>query len=94
MAAISGEELSKVANIARLKLSDSEAASLKKDLNSLLDYFSKINEIEGKGKELYYVKESAASPREDEEGSCREAEAIRKGFAREKDGYMIAPKSL
>jgi len=94
MATISDEELSKVANIARLKLTDSEAASLKKDLNSLLDYFSKINEIESKGQELYYVKKSEATPREDEEGHCREASEIRKGFAKEKDGFMLAPKSL
>ena len=94
MAVITDAELARLAETSRLKLSPSEAEAFRKDLNELLEYFSKINEVESRGEELYYVKEMTAVPRKDEPAESREAAALRSKFTREKDGFMMAPKSL
>jgi len=86
--------LQRVAQVCRLKLGEKEKAELRVDLNSILSYFSQINEIEEKGRELYYVVDSSSVPRQDVARPSNEAEAIRKGFAKCKDGMMMAPKSL
>jgi len=91
---IDEQTLERVAQIARLKLSPEESVSLKRDLNSLLDYFSKINEIESKGEELYYINSPKPSRRKDEPSPCTSAPALRKEFAKQKDGYLLAPKNL
>lgn len=91
---ISGADLARIAQISRLKPTPAEAEALGRDLNSLLEYFSKINEIESKGSELYYVKSMDAVKRQDEPFASKAAQAIKGQFAREKDGFMLAPKSL
>ncbi|OIO26348.1 hypothetical protein AUJ14_02000 [Candidatus Micrarchaeota archaeon CG1_02_55_22] len=91
---IDEQTLERVAQIARLKLSPEESIALKKDLNSLLDYFSKINEIEAKGEELYYINSPKSVRRKDEPVPCKAAPALRKEFAKQKDGYLLAPKNL
>lgn len=85
--------LKRIAEIARLKLSPEEAASLKKEANELLGYFSKINEIEAKGTELYYINSPKPSRRKDAPRPSDKAGAMRKQFAKEGDGYLLAPKN-
>ncbi len=91
---ISDADLARIAQISRLKPSIEEAEALRKDLNSLLEYFSKINEIESKGSELHYVKKMDGAQRKDEPLEPAAAPAMRSQFAKEKDGFMMAPKSL
>ena len=87
--------LSRIAEISRLKLSEGERPGLRRDLNGILEYFSLINEIEAKGKELYYVRDFKTAPRKDEPAECGEAPAIRSQFVKKKAaGEMLAPKSL
>lgn len=62
---IDEETLKKVAQISRLKLTEQELSELQKDLNTILEYFSQINEIEAKGEELYYVKDLRNAFRKD-----------------------------
>lgn len=86
--------MQRVAQVCRLRLGSEEREALRKDLNSILEYFSQISEIEEKGRELYYVLELESKPRKDEELPCDEAPAIRSQFARSKEGKMLAPKGL
>ena len=92
--AIDEATLQRVTEVCRLKLSEAEKESFKKDLNEILGYFSQISEIQEKGRELYYVKDAPATQREDAPVECKEAEGIRSQFTRSKNGVLLAPKSL
>ncbi|MGN1059069.1 MAG: Asp-tRNA(Asn)/Glu-tRNA(Gln) amidotransferase subunit GatC [Clostridia bacterium] len=46
---ISKEEVLHVAKLARLKLSDSEAAALSKDMESIIGFANKLNELDTEG---------------------------------------------
>lgn len=89
------ETLKKVAEICRLKLSEEEAASLKKDLESILEQFKVIQEVGG-DERLYYVNEAANELREDEikNKSEGEVEAIVGQFQKKEARFLVAPKSL
>lgn len=43
---ISKEEVLKLAELARLKVSDEEAAALQKDISSILDYVGQVSHLE------------------------------------------------
>ena len=92
---IDPQTLSRVAEIARLKLSDEDCRAFEKDLNSILDSFSLINEIQAKGEGLYYVREVQSLLRKDAAKQFDGAAEIRGQFSKRKQsGEMLAPKSL
>ncbi len=93
MDAIDDAVLEKIALISRLKLEGEEKERLKKDLNEILSYVKQIGEIESKGKELYYVRDSPTK-RKDAFVSSGEDEGIRKSFARKAEDNMAVPKNL
>ena len=82
-----------VAEIARLKLSDSEAKSLQQDLNKILGEFSKISQVSGKGEETHYIRKPKAQLRKDEPVKT-ESEPITAEFNESEEGFMSAPKSM
>ncbi|MBI3588474.1 hypothetical protein HY995_05420 [Candidatus Micrarchaeota archaeon] len=86
--------LLRMAEIARLKLSERELEQLRRDANEILSYFRMIDELEARGEELYYIKPVAFEPRKDIPAACTEAGAIRGQFAKKKDGVMLSPKSF
>ncbi|MBI5229111.1 Asp-tRNA(Asn)/Glu-tRNA(Gln) amidotransferase subunit GatC [Candidatus Micrarchaeota archaeon] len=91
---IDQDTLKKVAQISRLKLSEQEIQELQKDLNTILDYFSKINEIAAKGEEMYYVKAVRNAVRKDLPRKCDKDEKIRKAFNKKQENWLLAPRSL
>lgn len=89
-------ELERVAEIARLKLSDEERESLRKDIEGMLAYFSEINAIKGleKVREMNYVNEGKNKLRDDGAKACAESGGIFALFTRKEGKYLVAPKSL
>lgn len=51
---ISDKEVRHIASLARIKISDKEEKSLKKDLSSILEYIDKLNEVDTTGVEPLY----------------------------------------
>ena len=49
-----GIDIDKVANLARIKLTDKEKKSLSRDLSSILDYVDKLNQVESDKVEPLY----------------------------------------
>ncbi|MBI5636121.1 hypothetical protein HY993_04130 [Candidatus Micrarchaeota archaeon] len=93
MDAIDDAVLNKIALISRLKLEGEEKERLKKDLNEILSYVAQISEIQSKGKELYYVRDSPTR-RKDARVESGEGEGIRKSFTRKAEEHMAVPKNL
>lgn len=64
---VSKEDVLYVAHLARLRLSGEEAENLKKDMNSILGYMEKLNELDTDHVEpLEHVTEQPAILRKDE----------------------------
>ena len=64
---INAETVDKIANLARLEVSDTEKAGLIEDMNSILNFMSKLNEVDTAGVEpLIYLTEEVNNTREDE----------------------------
>ncbi|MEM3030159.1 MAG: Asp-tRNA(Asn)/Glu-tRNA(Gln) amidotransferase subunit GatC [Candidatus Micrarchaeia archaeon] len=89
----SEETLRKVAEIARLRLSQAELASFRKELEEILAHFSKIRKM-GEGEARYYGRELANALREDMAEECEEVEGILANFNRKEGRFLSAPKSL
>jgi len=51
---LTDKEVKHIANLARIKISEKEEKSLKKDLSSILEYIEKLNEIDTTGVEPLY----------------------------------------
>lgn len=87
--------LKRIAEISRLKLAEGELEELRAEINEILEHFSRVKEIEERGEEVYYTRRQLSKPRKDvAEKREGESKAIRKGFVREEEDYMLAPRSL
>ncbi|MFA5247137.1 MAG: hypothetical protein WC408_04590, partial [Candidatus Micrarchaeia archaeon] len=90
---ITKEDIERVAQIARLSPSQDELEALTVDANAILEYFSLIDEIPESEKPQTYVLCHDNTLRKDEIKES-EPKSIRRGFAKEQDNYMLAPKSF
>lgn len=90
---ISRQEVERAAAIARLKPSAGQAEALAKDANAILEYFSLIGQIPSGVQPRAYVLDHANPLRPDERKKSDPA-GIRRGFAKEQDGYLQAQKSV
>ncbi len=64
---INAETVDKIANLARLEVSDTEKAGMIEDMNRILNFMSKLNEVDTTGVEpLIYLTEEMNTIREDE----------------------------
>jgi aspartyl/glutamyl-tRNA(Asn/Gln) amidotransferase C subunit len=98
------EELKKVIEICKIKLSENEYDEFIKEMQEIISYFSKIEEIDAKGEELHYVNEIFNPLRDDErkeemgegEGERKEkkekSDAIVGQFTKRDGRVLIAPK--
>jgi len=87
--------LKKIAEICRLKLDAKESEEFLSEFGEILSNFSRIAEIEARGRELYYVRKTSTVPRKDvPEKRAGEAEGIKGQFASSEDDYMMSPRSL
>lgn len=92
---LSKQQVSRIAQIARLAPNNQQLESLTNDANNILEYFSLIDEIPKGVQPRQYVHGFPNRPRCDNPaGGQSDPLSIRKGFAKEQDGFLQAQKSL
>ena len=87
--------ISRLENLARLRLEDSEREALLKDLAAILDLVEKLREVDTEGVQpLEYVHDKGTDPRPDEvKGQVSREEALKN--APDTDGtYFRVPKVI
>jgi len=90
---ITKADIERVASIARLCPSQDELDGLTADANAILEYFSLIDEIPDSVEPKTYVLSHDNALRQDEQKKT-DPKGIRRGFSRQQDNYMLAPKSF
>ena len=90
---ISRQDIERVAQIARLSPSSEELDALTADANAILDYFSLIDQLPDSEEPRPYVLSHDNALRKDETKPT-DPKGIRRGFAKEQDNYLLAPKSF
>ncbi len=82
-----------VASNARLKLSEKEIEKFVPQLKEVLEYFSKINELDAENEEPSFQPISVKNIfREDTIGKCISQEEALSNTKNKKDGYFKGPK--
>ena len=92
---ISKEEVEKLAHLARLEFSEEEKLSMKADMDKILGFVDKINELDLEGVEpLVYLNEDRNIMRADQVVQrIRKEEALKNSPAKDSD-YFRVPKVL
>ncbi len=92
---INNEKIDRLAELAKLEFSDSEKESLKKDMNSIISYFEKLNEINTDNVEpLIFMTDEVNRLREDVViQNTSKQEALLNAPAKDSD-YFRVPKVL
>lgn len=91
---ITPDQVEHVGRLARIKLSGDEKKRYAEQLNDILDYFEKIDELETDVEPTYHVLALHNVFREDSaSGSLKQVEALANA-PKEKDGYFKAPRIM
>lgn len=92
---ISKEEVEKLAHLARLEFSEEEKLSMQADMDKILGFVDKINELDLEGVEpLVYLNEDRNIMRADKvEQNISKEDALRNSPAKDSD-YFRVPKVL
>jgi len=96
------QTVKQISEVAKIKLTEEEIATISKEMEQLLDYFKKVQEIKteapkaAEGEKSNYMHGITNTFREDEifEYDDQTKEAIRKEFTKKEEDLLIAPKSL
>ena len=94
---ISQEEVNKVAKLARIEISPQEGKEFAKELNSILEYFKDISEVETNGQDrLDHFELAKNQLRTDQVNDPQEKqkEATRKLFPQRKENYLKVKEVL
>lgn len=85
----------KLADLARLKFDDTEKMAIRADLQSMIRFVDKLNELDSTGIEpLLHISEQVNNLREDEvKGSCSTEDAL-KNAAVHDSHYFKVPKVI
>jgi aspartyl-tRNA(Asn)/glutamyl-tRNA(Gln) amidotransferase subunit C len=92
---IDKETVEKVANLARLELAEDEKELMIKDMNKILGFMDKLNEIDTRGVEpLVYMTDEVNNVREDEvKQQITTAEALQNA-PKHDDKYILVAKVI
>lgn len=83
----------KIAHLARVKVTDQEAASLETELNSILEWVSELNEVDTDDVEpLTSVVETAIKQRKDEITDGGYAAQVTENAPKSEDHFFVVPK--
>ena len=92
---ISDETIEYVGILAKLELSEEEKEQAKKDMESMLDYIDKLNELDTEGVEpLSHVFPVHNVFREDEVTNGDDRENMLKNAPQKKEGTYMVPKTF
>ena len=90
---VSLEQIEHLAWLAKIELSDEEKKLFLNQLNSILEFFRKLDELDTSNvPPTYHVIELVNVFRDDEPRSPLSQEEALRNAAYKKDGYFIAPK--
>lgn len=89
---IDEETVKHVAKLARIKLDEKEIEQFKKDLSSILELFSKIDELGTEDEFVVQPVESNNILREDKIEESLQKEEIFKNTQHEEEGFFKGPK--
>ncbi|MEA1944153.1 MAG: Asp-tRNA(Asn)/Glu-tRNA(Gln) amidotransferase subunit GatC [Euryarchaeota archaeon] len=89
---ITPEEVEHIGWLARIKLSGEEKSRYAEQLNDILDYFGKIDEVKTDVEPTYHVLELHNVFREDVTSDSLEQVETLANAPKEKDGYFKAPR--
>ena len=89
------ERIEKVANIARLELTEKEKNNLEKDLDNILDSFKKLEKIDTDNTEPTFqpVEVKNIMRKDTIETSLKQKDAL-KNTKEKEDGYFKGPKAI
>ena len=92
---ITNEILDNIANLARLKIHDSEREKLKEDMNSILDWVEKLNEVDTDSIEpLLHMSDELNRVREDKNPINLSKDEAMKNAPKKSEGYFVVPKVI
>ena len=84
-----------VSNLSRLKVTDDETETLKKDLGSIIGYIEMLNELDTAGVEaMSHALDVKNVFREDIVAESMDREFVLQNAAEKKDGCFIVPKAV
>ena len=83
------QEVRKIADLARIQLTEAEVEKFQKELSLVLDYVSELSQVDTEGVEpISQVTGLVNARREDKVETSDLRAAILKNFPEEKDGYL------
>ncbi len=92
---VDNELISKLENLAKLRLSEEEKNKLKFELEKIIDMFSQIEEVNTDGVEpLIHMTDTYNQVREDIEGKHLDMKAFEKNAPLMKDNMFAVPKVI
>ena len=92
---IDKETVEKVANLARLELAEAEKEGMIKDMNKILDFMAKLNEIDTSGVEpLIYMTDEVNVLRDDVVKQQITTEEGLKNSPKHTEEYFLVPKVI
>lgn len=92
---VSKEDVHYIAELARLRLDEKEAEHIQKDLNQILDYMRKLEELDTSNVEpLEYVLDMEFRPRKDEPKTPLSHEDAMKNAPDADSDYFRVPKVI
>jgi aspartyl-tRNA(Asn)/glutamyl-tRNA(Gln) amidotransferase subunit C len=92
---IDKDTVEKVANLARLELAEDEKDALIKDMNKILGFMDKLNEMDTRGVEpLIYMTDEINGTREDEIKQLITTEEGLKNAPKHNDEYFLVAKVI
>lgn len=92
---ISDETMEYVGILAKLELSEEEKQQAKKDMETMLDYIDKLNELDTSGVEpMSHVFPVQNVFREDVVTNGDDSEAMLKNAPEERDGSYVVPRTV
>ena len=92
---IKTKELKYVADLARVSLSEEEAVLFSEQLNSILEYMEKLNELDTKNVEpMSHILDMANIFREDRYKESLAGDNALKNAPSSKDGFFVVPKVI
>ncbi len=92
---IKTKELKYVADLARVSLSEEEAVLFSEQLNSILEYMEKLNELDTKNVEpMSHILDMANIFREDKYKESLVRDNVLENAPSSKDGFFVVPKVI
>ena len=95
---ITEERVRYVADLANLKLSESEVARMAREMDSILAHIDKLNEIDTKGVEpmaqVLFDADETATLREDRESATLPNEVVTRNAAVSSQGFFKVPRVI